>query len=73
MSSISSTDGVAIRHPGQVRLRWTRAGIQQDFDYIDLLLDSGSRPAKRRWSGMTGSAKRAQYLKGISNYQQSAS
>ncbi len=48
-------DCVAIRHPGQVRLRWTRAGIQKKFDYIELSLDSGSRPAKRPSSGMTGS------------------
>ncbi len=47
---------VAIRHPGQVRRRRTRAGIQKEFDYIELSLDSGSRPAKRRSSGMTGSA-----------------
>jgi hypothetical protein len=73
MSPISSIDFVAIRHPAQVRLRRPRAGSQKTFDYIDLLLDSGSRPAKRRSSGMTGSAKRAQYLKGISNIQQSAS
>jgi hypothetical protein len=33
-----------IRHPGQVRLRRTRAGIQEKLDYIELLLDSGSRP-----------------------------
>ena len=45
-----------IRHPGQVRLRRTRAGIQGKFDYIELPLDSGSRPAKRSSSGMTGSA-----------------
>jgi hypothetical protein len=47
---------VAICHPGQVRLRRTRAGIQKEGDQIDLSLDSGSRPAKRSSSGMTGSA-----------------
>ena len=47
-------DCAVIRHPGQVRLRWTRAGIQKKVDYIELSLDSGSRPAKRRSSGMTG-------------------
>jgi hypothetical protein len=56
MSPLLSIDCVAIRHPGQVRLRRTRAGIQKEFDYIELSLDSGSRPAKRRSSGMTGSA-----------------
>ena len=34
---------VAIRHPGQVRLRRTRAGIQNESDYIELSLDTGSR------------------------------
>ena len=38
-----------MRHPGQVRLRRARAGIQKK-------LDSGSRPAKRSSSGMTVSA-----------------
>ena len=56
MSPIPSNDSVAIRHPGQVRVRRTRAGIQKEADYIELLLDSGSRPAKRRSSGMTKSA-----------------
>jgi hypothetical protein len=56
MSPLSSKDWVAIRHPGQVRLRRTRAGIQKEFDYVDFFLDSGSRPAKRRSSGMTDSA-----------------
>jgi len=44
MSPLPSIDSVAISHPGQVRLRRTRAGIQKEFDYIDLSLDSGSRP-----------------------------
>jgi hypothetical protein len=56
MSPLPSIDCVAIRHPGQVRLRRTRAGIQKEFDYSELSLDSGSHPAKRRSSGMTGSA-----------------
>jgi hypothetical protein len=47
---------VAIRHPGQVRLRRMRAGIQKEYNYIELSLDSGSRSAKRSSSGMTGSA-----------------
>jgi hypothetical protein len=55
MSPLPPIDCVAIRHPGQVRRRRTRAGIQKEFDYIELSLDSGSRPAKRRVSGMTGS------------------
>ena len=42
MSLLSSRDCVAIRHPGQVPQSGTRAGIQ--FDYIELSLDSGSRP-----------------------------
>jgi len=56
MSPLPSRDCVAIRHPGQVRLRRTRAGIQKEFDYIEHSLDSGSRSAKRSSSGMTGSA-----------------
>jgi hypothetical protein len=56
MSPFPSRDCVAIRHPGQVRLRRTRAGIQKGFDYIELSLDSGSRTAKRSSSGMTASA-----------------
>jgi hypothetical protein len=55
MSPLPSIDCVAIRHPGQVRLRRTRAGNQTPNDVIELSLDSGSRPAKRRSSGMTGS------------------
>ncbi len=47
--------GVTIRHPGQGSQSETRAGIQKKFDYIEFSLDSGSRPAKRRSSGMTGS------------------
>jgi hypothetical protein len=56
MSPLPSKDRVAIRHPGQVRLGWTRAGIQKEFDNIEHLLDSGSRSARRSSSGMTGSA-----------------
>ena len=55
MSPLPTRDCVAIRHPGQVRLRQTRAGIQKQADYIELSLDSGSRSAKRSSSGMTGS------------------
>ncbi len=53
---VSSRDCVAIRHPGRVSLRLTRAGIQEELDSIEHLLDSGSRPARRCSSGMTGSA-----------------
>jgi len=42
-----SRDWGATRHPGQVRRRRTRAGIQKESDYIELLLDSGSRPFRR--------------------------
>ena len=42
MSPLPSEDGVAIRHPGQVRLRRTRAGIQEEGDCIELSLDSPS-------------------------------
>ncbi len=44
MSPLPSRDCVAIRHPGQVPQSGTRAGIQKEFDYIELSLDSGSRP-----------------------------
>ena len=44
---------LTIRHPGQVRLRRTRAGIQKEFDYIELSLDSGYPPPAD--SGMTQS------------------
>ena len=54
MSPLPPIDYVAIRHPGQVRQQQTRAGIQKKFDFIEFSLDSGSRPAKRRSSGMTG-------------------
>ena len=47
---------MVIRHPGQVCLRRTRAGVQKVLDYGKQSLDSGSRPAKRRSSGMTGSS-----------------
>ena len=55
MSPLPPIDYVAIRHPDQVRQQQTRAGIQKKFDFIEFSLDSGSRPAKRRSSGMTGS------------------
>ena len=35
MSALPSIDCAAIRHPGQVRLRRTRAGIQKEFGYIE--------------------------------------
>ena len=54
MFLLPSRNCVAIRHPGQVRLGRTRAGIQKEFDYKELLLDSGSRSAERSSSGMTG-------------------
>jgi hypothetical protein len=57
MSPFLSRDCAAIRHPGQVRRRRTRAGIQKEPDYIVLLLDSGSHSAKRSSSGMTVSAE----------------
>jgi len=44
MSPPPSRDWVASRHPGQVPQSGTRAGIQKESDYIELLLDSGSRP-----------------------------
>jgi len=44
MSPLPSRDCVAIRHPGQVPQSGTRAGIQKESDYIELSLDSGSRP-----------------------------
>ncbi len=47
MSPLASRDCVAIRHPGQVPQSGTRAGIQKESDYIELLLDSGSRPFRR--------------------------
>ena len=56
MSPLPSIGCIVIRHPGQVRWRRTRAGIQKEFDYIELSLDSGSRTARRRSSGMTGYA-----------------
>ncbi|MEE8316541.1 MAG: hypothetical protein V3R70_08335 [Syntrophobacteria bacterium] len=33
-----------MRHPGQVSQSGTRAGIQEELDYIQISLDSGSRP-----------------------------
>jgi len=44
MSPFPSRGRVAVRHPGQVPQSGTRAGIQKEFDYIELPLDSGSRP-----------------------------
>jgi hypothetical protein len=44
MPPLPPRDCVAIRHPGQVPQSGTRAGIQKEFDYIELSLDSGSRP-----------------------------
>ena len=44
MSPLPPRDSLAIRHPGQVRLRRTRAGIHKGSYYIELSLDSGSRP-----------------------------
>ena len=55
MSPLASRDCVAIRHPGQVPQSGTRAGIQKEPDYIELSLDSGSRPPLADSSGMTGS------------------
>ena len=55
MPTLPSRDCVAIRHPGQVPQSGTRAGIQKDYDYIEFLLDSGSRPPWAGSSGMTGS------------------
>jgi hypothetical protein len=46
-------NGVAIRHPGQVRPRRTRAGIQKEYDCIEPSLDSGYPPPAD--SGMTQS------------------
>ena len=46
-------NGVAIRHPGQVRPRRTRAGIQKESEDIELSLDSGYPPPAD--SGMTQS------------------
>jgi hypothetical protein len=40
-------DCVAIRHPGQVRLRRMRAGIQRDFDY-NIELSTGFRISPRK-------------------------
>ncbi len=53
---LPSKDCVAIRHPGQVPQSGTRAGIQKEPDYIELYLDSRSRPPSADSSGMTGSA-----------------
>ena len=43
MFSLPSRDCVAIRHPGQVSQSGTRAGIQKEFDYIELSLDKSFR------------------------------
>ena len=56
MPPLPSKDCVVIRHPGQVPQSGTRAGIQKESDYFEVLLDSGSRPPKADLSGMTGSA-----------------
>ena len=56
MPPLSSKDCVTNRHPGQVPQSGTRAGIQKEFDYIELSLDSGSRLPLADSSGMTGSA-----------------
>ena len=42
MPPLSSKDCVTNRHPGQVPQSGTRAGIQKEFDYIELSLDSPS-------------------------------
>jgi hypothetical protein len=42
MSPLLSGECDAIRHPGQVPQRGTRAGIQKGFDYIGISLDSPS-------------------------------
>ena len=55
MPPLPSKDCVAIRHPSQVPQSGTRAGIQKEPDYIELSLDSGSRPPLADSSGMTGS------------------
>jgi len=55
MPPLSSKDCVANRHPGQVPQSGTRAGIQKEFDYIELSLDTGSHPPQADSSGMTGS------------------
>ncbi len=56
MPPLPLKDCVAVRHPGQVPQSGTRAGIQKEPDYIELSLDSGSRPPQANSSGMTGSA-----------------
>ncbi len=56
MPPLPLKDCVAVRHPGQVPQSGTRAGIQKEPDYIELSLDSGSRPPSPDSSGMTGSA-----------------
>jgi len=56
MSPLLSKECDAIRHPGQVPQGGMRAGIQRGFDYIEISLDSGSRPPEADSSGMTGSA-----------------
>jgi hypothetical protein len=44
---------VTIRHPGQVSQSGTRAGIQEELDYIEISLDTGSHPPQADSSGMT--------------------
>ena len=55
MSPLASNGSFAISHPGQDPQSGARAGIQKEFDYIALSLDSGSRPPWADSSGMTGS------------------
>ncbi len=44
IADFSIEDCVTVRHPGQVSQSGTRAGIQEELDYIQISLDSGSRP-----------------------------
>ena len=46
MSPLPLIDCVAIRHPGQLRRRRTRAGIQKKFDYIKLYTGFRISPRK---------------------------
>ena len=56
MSSLPPRHGVAICHPDQVPQSGMRAVIHKETDYIEPLLDSGFRSARRNSSGMTDSA-----------------
>jgi len=60
-----------MRHPGQGPQSGTRAGIQKGYDYIELLLDSGSRPPAADSSGMTGSANCDMVLHGERRFSRS--